>query len=243
MFFVIFFVYQYPSLTTVDPPAQSTPEASSLPNIVQRFPELIEWKRPDGPIRVALQVGHWNNHEVPEELDRIRKNTGASWGTLSEWEVNYEIAMRTKELLEAEDIIVDILPATVPPSYWADVFVSIHADGSENVGKSGFKVAAPRRDYTGKAESLAQYIQSSYRETTNLVVDPIITRNMTGYYAFSWWRFEHAIHPMTTAVILETGFLTNYNDRLVIIDNPDLATEGLANGIVQYLKAENLMES
>jgi N-acetylmuramoyl-L-alanine amidase len=226
------------TLTTPEP--QST-SSLPLPNIVERFPELVEWKRPDGPPRVALQVGHWNNHQVPEELERLRGNTGAAWGTVSEWEVNYEIAMKTKDLLEKKNIQVEILPATVPPSYWADVFVSIHADGSENITKSGFKVASPRRDYTKKAESLADYIEEEYKQTTKLEIDPIITRNMTGYYAFAWWRFEHAIHPMTTAVILETGFLTNYNDRLVIVDNPDLSTEGLANGILKYLENEKLI--
>jgi N-acetylmuramoyl-L-alanine amidase len=46
---------------------------------------------------------------------------------------------------------------------------------------------------------------------------------------------------MTTAVILETGFLSNYNDRLIIVDNPDLSTEGLTNGILKYLSNEKLI--
>jgi N-acetylmuramoyl-L-alanine amidase len=236
-----FLYFQNKDIATLTTPTPQNTNDSPFPNIVERFPELVEWKRPEGLPRVGLQVGHWNNNQVPEELDRIRNNTGATWGSVSEWEVNYEFAIRTKEILEEQNIIVDILPATIPPSYWADVFVSIHADGSENTNKSGFKVASPRRDYTGKAESLAQYIEEEYQKVTDLEIDPVITRNMTGYYAFSWWRFEHAIHPMTTAVILETGFLSNYNDRLIIVDNPDLSTEGLAKGIVKYLTSERLI--
>lgn len=222
-------------------PQPKTTSDGVFPNIVQRFPELLEWERPEGPPRVALQVGHWKNDEVPEELDRIRNNTGASWGNLTEWQVNYEIAVRTKELLEPEGISVELLPATVPPSYWADAFISIHADGSEDLQKSGFKVAAPRRDYSGKADALAENIQQEYELATAMHRDPTITRNMTGYYAFSWWRNEHAIHPMTPAAILETGFLTNYADRVIIVDNPDVSAQGLANGILKYLKAEELI--
>ena len=71
-----------------------------------------------------------------------------------EWEVNYEIALLTKSLLEEKNIVVDILPSTIPENYWSDVFVAIHADGSEDLSKSGFKVATPRHDYSGNADNL-----------------------------------------------------------------------------------------
>ena len=29
---------------------------------------LSKWKRPEGPPRVGLQVGHWKSSEFPEEL-------------------------------------------------------------------------------------------------------------------------------------------------------------------------------
>ena len=53
----------------------------------------------------------------------MRGNTGATGGGKSEWEVNYEIAMLNKAIIEAHGIAVYILPATVPQEYWADVFV------------------------------------------------------------------------------------------------------------------------
>ncbi len=235
---VIFYLQSLNQIITPQP--QKTPN-TIFPNIVERFPELLEWKRPDGPPKVALQVGHWRNDQVPEELDRIRNNTGASWGNISEWEVNYEIATRAEKILEQEGIQVELLPATIPPSYWADAFVAIHADGNTDTNKSGFKVAAPRRDYSGKSNMLASYIEKEYKAVTDMKIDPIITRNMTGYYAFSWWRFDHAIHPMTAGIILETGFLTSFTDRLTILDNPDASAQGLASGIIEYLKAEKLI--
>ncbi len=207
-----------------------------------KFGWLDNWERPEGPARVGLQVGHWKNEEIPDELHRLEGNTGASGGGKSEWEVNYEIAMLTKDILEKNGIVVDILPATVPKRYWADVFVAIHADGSENLFKTGYKVASPWRDYTGKAKKLVEFIENSYGASTLLSKDPEITSNMRGYYAFSFWRFEHAVHPMTVSSILETGFLTNASDRALIVDDPLTPAEGLAVGIIEYLISENLLE-
>lgn len=208
------------------------------------FSWIQDWKRPDGPPKVALQVGHWKNDEVPDELHRLRGNTGASGGGLSEWEVNYEIAEITKQILEEQGITVELLPATVPLRYWADVFVSIHADGHTDLSKTGFKAAAPRRDYMGKADDLVNSIRTAYEDSTGMAWDEeTITRNMRGYYAFRWWSYEHAVHPMTTAAILETGFLTSAADRDIIVENPRLSAEGLANGIINYLTGQKLLSS
>jgi hypothetical protein len=56
---------------------------------------------------------------------------------------------------------------------------------------------------------------------------------MQNYYAFNFRRYEHALHPMTIGVIIETGFLTSPRDRGVIIDDPERA----ARGIVAAVKA------
>lgn len=204
---------------------------------------FLNWKRPDGPAKVALQVGHWKTDEAPEEQKRLRGNTGASGGGKAEWEVNMEIASLTADLLREKGVEVEILPTTIPPDYWADVFVSIHADGSEDTVKTGFKAATPRRDMTGKANKLLSFVEESYGEATDLVKDPNVTRNMRGYYAFGWWRYDHSIHPMTTALILETGFLTSPSDRRLIVDQPEVSAKGLADGIIEYLSSEKLIKS
>ncbi len=205
------------------------------------FEWLNTWTRPEGPARVGLQVGHWKNNELPEELERLRGNTGASAAGKSEWEVNYAIAEETKNILAEKNIIVDILPSTVPPRYWADVFVAIHADGSTDRSASGFKIAAPRRDFSGNAIDLVEFITETYGAETKLLFDDNISRNMTGYYAFAWWRYEHAVHPKTASVILETGFLTNANDRKIIVNRPEVSAKGLANGIIKYLTSKELL--
>lgn len=202
---------------------------------------LRNWRRPEGQAKVGLQVGHWKNEEVPEELKRLRGNTGATGGGMTEAEVNMAVAEEAAVLLKAQGITVDILPATVQENYWADVFVAIHADGSEDILKSGYKLASPRRHVTGNSAQLSKTIEKTYGETTGLELDPNVTRNMRGYYAFSWRRFDHAVHPMTASVILETGFLTSPSDRELIVDQPEVSAEGLAAGVIEYLTAKNLL--
>lgn len=201
------------------------------------------WQRPPGPPRVGLQIGHLNNEQVPEELENLRGNTGAQAGGFTEVEVNMLIAEEIAIVLRSKGIIVDILSATVPPDYWADTFVAIHADGSTDTRVSGFKIASPWRDLTGKSEQLVELLNTSYQAKTGLRKDENITRNMRGYYAFSWWRFDHSIHPMTTAVIVETGFLTNRSDRKLITEQPQIPAQALAEGIEQFLVLNGIQPS
>lgn len=201
-----------------------------------KYGDLSKWTRPDGPLRVGLQAGHWKNSELPDELKRLRESGGGtSSGTVTEWEVNLAIAQEAKKILENSGIVVDILPATIPPGYLADAFIAIHADGSTSLLASGFKVAAPRRDFSGKASELVSVLENNYKIETGLPIDPNITRNMTGYYAFSSRRFEHSIHPMTPAVILETGFLTNPSEARMLIKNPELPASAIAKAVKIFL--------
>lgn len=213
----------------------------SLIEGVDEIPEILNWERPDKPLTVGLQVGHWKSDELPEELERLRGNTGATGYGKSEWEVNYEIAIHTKELLEKENIVVDILPATVPMRYWADVFIAIHADGNEDRTKTGFKIAGPRRDYTGKKDKIISLLRQDYADATGLSWDEEgISRNMRGYYAFSWWRFDHAVHPMTPSIILETGFLSTASDASILVDTPQVPAGAIAKALLSYLKTVNI---
>lgn len=203
---------------------------------------LTEWKRPEGPPKIGIQVGHLNAAEAPEEQKNLRSNTGTTGGGKAEWEVNQTIAEETAKLLREQGILVDILPTTVPPSYWADAFVSIHADGNLDTRINGYKIAGPRRDWSKSSKQLVEILDKTY-EQVGLSKDSNISRNMTGYYAFAWWRFEHAIHPMTAAAIVETGFLTNYADRQVLINTPEIPAKAIADGLIEFLISKNLIVS
>ncbi|MYD00517.1 MAG: N-acetylmuramoyl-L-alanine amidase [Gammaproteobacteria bacterium] len=197
------------------------------------IPTPEEWRAPEGPVRIALQVGHWRTEEAPRELSGLRRN-GANWNGLAEWEVNLEIARHTGAMLEELGYVVDILPAVVPPDYRAHLFIAIHADASNDPGTTGYRVAAPGRDATGRASDFVDLLNRKYGEVTGIRRLPTVTRRMRNYYAFNFRRYEHALHPMTIAAIIETGFLTNAGDREVIVSQPELVARGIVEGIIAF---------
>jgi N-acetylmuramoyl-L-alanine amidase len=245
-----------PSLAMQDEPAILVATATALPPTPQASPMALvasptatasaaasgPTARPtpsprpaELPWRVGLQVGHWKSNELPEELARLRSSTGARYGNITEAEVNYAIAMHTLALLEAEGIVVDILPATVPPGYDADAFIAIHADGHRNSRARGWKLATPWRTSDAGAQ-LADAVATAYGPATGLPQDVNgITYNMRGYYAFSYRRYDHAIARTTPAIIVETGFMSNAADREIILGAPELSARGIANGVLAYL--------
>ncbi len=189
---------------------------------------------PGTPPRVGLQIGHLRSNELPDEQAHLRTSTGARWNGITEAQVNEAIAVRVRDILTAAGVEVDLLPATVPPSYDADAFVAIHADGSVE-GARGWKIATPWRT-SAASRMLLEAVASTYGVITGLPEDRNgITINMRGYYVFNYRRHTHAIARTTPAIIVETGFLTNAADREIIVARPDLAARGIAEGILKYL--------
>lgn len=239
--FISLFAVSYFSIVLKTSNKHTNGESGKVPVEIIKEKDFVDresvWTRPAGPLRVGLQVGHWKNNELPDELERLRsRGGGTQGGGKAEWEVNLEIAKEVALLLEDKGVAVDILPATVPENYWADVVVAIHADGSDDPNTNGFKVAAPWRDVTGKSIELAQLIESRYQQVTKMRIDPNVTRNMKGYYAFNWRKYKHSIHPMSTAVIIETGFLTNSGDRTILINKTDIVAQGISKALIDFFE-------
>ena len=190
---------------------------------------------PAGPRRVAIQAGHWKSDEAPDELRRLIPQTGAAWEGVTEVEINLDIAQRVSVILNSKGIAVDVLPTTIPVGYVADAFVALHAD-SDGVGEnSGFKMAhgARRGPYE---DALLNDIKDAYGAATGLDYDARhVTRNMTGYFGFSWTRFQHAVAPHTPAVILEMGYVSSDDDRALMLDRADLVANSIADGIMKFL--------
>ncbi|MBC8078246.1 MAG: N-acetylmuramoyl-L-alanine amidase, partial [Chloroflexales bacterium] len=175
------------------------------------------------------------------ELARLRSGTGARAAGVTELEVNYDVAQRVAALLRASGVIVDILPATVPPHYDADAFVSLHADGSPSTAARGYKLATPWR--TSRAsQHLADSISTEYRARTGLPTSDAITVDMRGYYAFNYNRHTHAITRTTPAVIVEMGYLTNPTDRAFLTRQADRVAAGVARGMLRYLGERNPLD-
>lgn len=188
------------------------------------------------PRRVAIQVGHLRAEEAPREFPNLRFQGGGSIDGIHEVDVNLDIAQRVERLLTARGFVVDILPATVPPGHLADVFVALHADADVFREARGFKIA--HGFYRGPHEGeLVRLLTEEYAAATGFPWDPNVTDDMTDYYAFAWFRYEHALAPHTAAAILEMGFLSSEEDRAVLLGEPELVAEAIAGGISRFLAA------
>lgn len=217
-------------------PPPGTPGTQGLwGSFREPLPPAPVWN-PPGPKRVGLQAGHWLTNEVPRELSRLAGG-GTSDGGYAEWEVNLDIAQRTAAILEGYGVEVDILPATVPPSYQAHVFLAIHADGDVTGALRGFKVARPAFSSVPEEDDvLVEALNEEYGPATGLRRDaPHISRRMLYYYAFNSRRYCHSVAPGVPSAIFETGFLTNVADRRVLIQEADSVALGIARGLLRYL--------
>lgn len=191
--------------------------------------------------RVGIQIGHYKAIEQPKELENIRYSTGGQSGKITELEINIAVAKMLRDMLEAKGIIVDILPATIPPNYRADVFISIHADSSPDKRRRGYKSAyftPSRNDYD---QLLKEKIDESYFYFMGLPDDD---KNVSGamleYYSFNNKRFKHSINKKTAGIIVEIGYISNAKD-LQLIKDPVNPAYALQIGIIKYLNSQGLL--
>ena len=187
-------------------------------------------------VNVAIQAGHWKNNELPDALARLRGSTGAVGGGKTEAQVTLDIAQRTARLLIAKGLTVEVLPATVPTGYQADLFISLHADGSSSSRPRGFKVSTRWRSEVAALDAiLVQALETGYGQKTGMPRDPSVTRAMRGYYAYSTYRGEeYRLGGSTPAAILEMGFMSNAADRALMFNNPELVARGVVAGIDNF---------
>jgi hypothetical protein len=190
----------------------------------------------EGPRWVSLQVGHWRNEGLPEELKHLDGHTGAYAAGVAEVDVNLNVARLTAGFLQERGYQVEILDATVPVSYTTDLFLAIHADGSSRTGWRGFKATAPW-DSVPASDQFVGLLYEEYGKATGLPVDVVTTDSMADYYAFSSVRYRHAISPGVPAALLEMGFVTNAEDRKVLSTQQEAIAWGITNGIDRWFRS------
>jgi N-acetylmuramoyl-L-alanine amidase len=182
-----------------------------------------------------LQAGHWQVDQVPPELHGL--GGGAVGGGREEWQVNLDVAQRTASLLQDAGVQVDVLPATVPEHYQANVFVALHADGDTTGATRGFKVARPGFSSIPSIDDrLVDAINQTYASETELPRDDEhISLRMRYYYAFNSRRYCHAVMPGVPQAIIEMAYLTNATDRQWLIGDPERLAKALSDAIQAFL--------
>ena len=175
---------------------------------------------------IGIVAGHWGNDSGAVCPDG-----------LTEVEINLEVATRAKEILIAEQYDVDLLEEFDErlEGYQALALVSIHVDTCQFIDNNatGYKVAAALSTSSPeKANRLVACLSNRYQQTTGLRFHPgSVTSDMSSYHAFN------EIHSDTTAAIIEIGFLNL--DRQILTNQPDLLAEGIAQGILCYIRNED----
>lgn len=188
-----------------------------------------------GEVRVGIQIGHLDASAHPAEHARLRVSTGAEANGVTEVQINRAVAEALAERLEFAGVQVDLLPASVPPRYRADAFVSLHADSSPDGARRGFKTAHFEPSRTPQERVLKRLVDAAYAAGTGLPDDhENVSGNMLWYYAFDP-RYRHAVSPVTPSLLIEMGYISNGHD-LDILEAAEIPAAAIAEGVLGYLE-------
>jgi N-acetylmuramoyl-L-alanine amidase len=179
--------------------------------------------------RIGIVSGHWKNDSGSVCSDG-----------LTEEQINLNISTLVQQKLIAEGFKVDLLEEfdSRLSQYTGIALISIHSDTCEWISAeaTGFKVtAAIHSTYPEKASRLTSCLADRYQAKTGLKYLPnSVTNDMTYYHAFD------EIHTETTAAIIETGFMNL--DREILTQKPDLIAQGIVDGLLCYIRNENVTQ-
>ncbi len=155
---------------------------------------------------------------------------------LTEASINLDVANRTKAILEQAGFRVDLLTEFDDRlvGYRALAMVSIHSDSCAYINDiaTGFKVARALYDKVPEqSDRLVACLTDRYAKRTEMNFHHgSITVDMTSYHGFDELAAE------TPAAIIEVGFLNL--DRDMLTNHPDLAAQGVAEGILCFARNE-----
>ena len=193
------------------------------PTLAENNPTKTPRTRP----LVGIVAGHWGNDSGSVCNDG-----------LTEAEVNLEIASLVQKYLTEQGYDVDLLKEfdLRLTGYEATALVSIHADSCDYINDlaTGFKVAqAMSSKRPERVARLTACLRSRYTQITGMPLHSTsVTGDMTSYHAFG------EINDGTAAVIIETGFLNL--DRQFLTQTPELAAQGIADGVVCFINNESI---
>ncbi len=183
-------------------------------------------------LRIGIVAGHSGNDSGAVCYD------GNGNVTLTEADVNLEIAALVEQQLKQKGFDVDLLREfdTRLNGYRALAIVSIHNDSCEYINDqaTGFKVAAAlNTNDVNRANRLTACLVDRYQAATNMTFHAgSITGDMREYHAF------REIDPSTVAAIIETGFLNL--DREMLTRKTEQVAAGVVDGILCFANNENV---
>ena len=214
---------------------EETTTVQPIEQPVQNNEQKVESNEKQGKFLVVIDPGHQQKANLnlepigPGATTQKYKVTDGTTGVVTkkrEAVLVLEMAFLLKEKLEAKGIQVlmtrisqdvDISNkerATFANNHKANLFLRLHADGSENPNQSGFAVLTPAEGspYTKEiyAESLqiSQTIVKKMRENQQVKVNGIKFRDdLSG---FNWSKVP--------GVLLELGFMSNYEEDKKLSD-------------------------
>ncbi|MEE3229141.1 MAG: N-acetylmuramoyl-L-alanine amidase, partial [Chloroflexota bacterium] len=151
---------------------------------------------------------------------------------------NFSVAEQVKDILYSKGYDVDILDEFDDrlTDYSASALVSIHADSCDYINEqaTGYKVTASlETQIPDESNRLVSCLISRYEAVTKMNFHAgSITYDMEYYHAF------RELNTQTPSAIIEVGFMNL--DRDMLTKNSSTVAQGVANGILCYVKNERL---
>lgn len=210
--------------------------------------------------KVAIDPGHQGYNVDMSEKEpmgpgssqmKAKATTGTqgSFTGVPEYELNLNISKQLREELQNRGYEVKLTRedndtaisnkerAELATQFGADIYVRIHANGSDDSNVNGAFTMIPSAEnpYVGalhdKSYALGEAVINAYCESCKIKNSGVqIFDNMTG---INW--------STVPVIILEMGFMSNESDD-TNMENPDfqkLMVQGIANGIDAYFAAGN----
>lgn len=210
--------------------------------------------------KVAIDPGHQGYHIDMSELEPVgpgsqemkpkgTQGTQGSFTGVPEYELNLTISKQLAQELQGRGYEVMLTRqdndtaisnrerALLAADFGADIYLRIHANGSENPNDSGALTMVPSANNPyiaqlhNKSYALGEAVINAYCQSCGLTNRGVMfSDNMAGT---NWSQV-----PVT---ILEMGFMTNQSDD-IYMQNAEFQSrmvQGIANGVDQYFAAGN----